>query len=150
MQNPGCLNHKRWLTTGNRILQLYVSDKEPSENLKTLVTFIICVYAPMWFCIKAQPSCKDGARHIHQMLVKSRYLSPELKKIVDPVIHRIVYFAHRENLLLSMMTDHRPHIREMGLRRVMKARAAGADPSGQIRRFKVPEKLTSTPWNTST
>jgi hypothetical protein len=141
MRNPGCLNHSRWLTTANRILRLYVSDKKPSKNLKTLVTFIIRVYAPMWFGIKAQPSCKDGARHVHQMLVKSRYLSPKLKKIVDPVIHRNAYFAHPENLLLAMMTDHRPHIRELGLRRVMKARAAGADPSGQIRRFKVPAKL---------
>src|SRR6218665_1818757 len=36
MRNPGCLNHSRWLTTANRILLLYVSDKKPSENLKTL------------------------------------------------------------------------------------------------------------------
>lgn len=95
MRNPGCLNHSRWLTTANRILLLYVSDKKPSENLKTLVTYIIRVYAPMWFAIKAHSSCKDGARHLHQMLVKSRYLSPKHKKIVDPVIHRNAYFAHR-------------------------------------------------------
>ena len=93
----------------------------------------------MWFAIKTQSSCKYGARHVHQMLVKSRYLSPEHKKIVDPVIHRNVYFTHLENLLLAMMTDHRPHIRELGLRRVMKARAA--DPGKQIRMFKVPAKL---------
>src|SRR6218665_164222 len=73
------------------------------------------------------------------MLVKSRYLSPKHKKIVDPVIHRNAYFAHPENLLLAIMTDHRPHIRELGLRRVIKARAA--NHSGQIRRFKVPAKL---------
>lgn len=73
------------------------------------------------------------------MLVKSRYLSAKHKKIVDPVIHRNAYFAHPENLFQAMMTDHRPHIRELGLRRVMKARAA--DTSGQIRRFKVPAKL---------
>ena len=42
-------------------------------------------------------------------------------------------------MLLAMMTDHRPHIRELGLRRVMEARAA--DPSGQIPRFKVLAKL---------
>src|SRR6218665_197188 len=73
-------------------------------------------------------SCKDGARHLHQMLVKSRYLSPKHKKIVDPVIHRNANFAHPENLLLAMMTDHRPHIRELG---------RAAHHSGQIRRFKV-------------
>ena len=44
MRNPGCLNHSRWLTTANRILRLYVSDMEPSQNLKTVVTFIIRVY----------------------------------------------------------------------------------------------------------
>src|SRR6218665_2053073 len=93
--NPGCLNHSRWLTTANIILLLYASDKKPSENLKTLVTYTIRVYAPMWFAIKAHSSCKDGARHLHQMLVKSRYLSPKHKKIVDPVIHRNAYFAHR-------------------------------------------------------
>jgi len=71
MRNPGCLNHLRWLTTANRILRLYVSDKKPSKNLKTLVTFIIRVYAPMWFAIKAQSSCKDGAMHIQQMIAKS-------------------------------------------------------------------------------
>src|SRR6218665_2060583 len=76
LRNPGCLNHSRWLTTANRILLLYVSDKKPSENRKTLVTYIIRVYAPMWFAIKAHSSCKDEARHLHQMLVKSRYLSP--------------------------------------------------------------------------
>jgi len=95
----------------------------------------------MWFGINAQPSCKDGARHVHQMLVKSRYLSPELKRKFNPFIHCNAYFAYPDNLLLAMMTDHRPHIRELGLRRVMKARAAGADPSGQIRRLKVPAKL---------
>jgi len=42
MRNPGCLNYSQWLTTANRILRLYVSDKKPSENLKILVTFIIC------------------------------------------------------------------------------------------------------------
>src|SRR6218665_1955955 len=66
-------------------------------------------------------SCKDGARHLHQMLVKSRYLNPKHKKIVDPVIHRNAYFAHPDNLLLAMMTDHRRAARH----------------SGQIRRFKV-------------
>jgi len=77
-------------------------------------------------------------RHIHQMLFKSRCLSPKHKKIVDPVIRCNVNFAHPENQLLAMMTDHRPHIRELGLR-VMKVRAANR--SGQIRKFKIPEKL---------
>jgi len=42
--------------------------------------------------------------------------------IVDPIIQRNSYFAHPKNLLLSMMTDDRPHIRELALLRILKAR----------------------------
>jgi len=75
-----------------------------------LVTFIIRIYALMWLAIKVQSSGKDGARHVHQMLVKSQYLSPKHKKIVDPVIQHNTYFAHPFNLLLAMTTDHILHI----------------------------------------
>ena len=79
IRNQGCLNHSRWLTTANRILRLYVSIKIPSEKLQALVMFIIRVYAPIWFTIKSHSSCKDGARHFHQQVAKSRYLSQEQK-----------------------------------------------------------------------
>ena len=59
IRNPGCLNHFRWLTTANRILKLYVSIKIPSEKLQALAMFIIRVYAPMWFAVKLNSSCKD-------------------------------------------------------------------------------------------
>lgn len=32
-RSPGKMNHARWLTTGNRILRLYVSTSKPSNNL---------------------------------------------------------------------------------------------------------------------
>ena len=35
--------------------------------------------------------------------------------------------------------NHRPHIQELGLRRVMKARVA--KPSGKIRKYKVPANI---------
>ena len=98
MRNPGCLNHSRWLTTANRILKLLVSIKIPSEKLQALVMFIIRVYAPMWFAIKSHSFCKDGARHFHQQVKRSRYLSQEQNNIIDPVLHRDSYFAHPENI----------------------------------------------------
>ena len=39
-----------------------------------------------------------------------------------------------------MTTDHRPHIREFGLQRIMKARAA--KPNIRTRRFKIPTNLS--------
>ena len=80
--NPGCLNHSRWLTSENRILRLYVSDKNPSEKLLALVMVIVRAYAPMWFAIKSHSLCKDGARHFHQMMPRSRLLSQEYNKLL--------------------------------------------------------------------
>src|SRR6218665_946550 len=60
-RDPGAMSHSRWIKTANRILHLYVSSKCPSNNLKTLATYVFRVYAPMWFHIKMNPSCKDGS-----------------------------------------------------------------------------------------
>ena len=56
------------------------------------------------------------------MIKNSWYQTDELKAIVDPVIQRNSYFAHPKKLLLSTMSDGRPHIRELTLRRILKAR----------------------------
>ncbi|GBN90165.1 hypothetical protein AVEN_89842-1 [Araneus ventricosus] len=48
-RQPGTLNSARWLTTANRILRLYISTSDPSNELITLVVFILRVYAPSWF-----------------------------------------------------------------------------------------------------
>ena len=73
------------------------------------------------------------------MITRSRYLSEQHKKIIDPVLRRNSYFAHPENVILAVITDHRSHIRELGLRRVMKARAA--QPNAKIRKFEIPANL---------
>jgi len=135
-RHPGALNHSRWLTTANRVLRLYVSSFEPSEQLKTLSTYIVRVYVPIWFCIKSKPSCKDGARHLWRTIHLSRYLSAELKRVIDPVLKRNGFFAHPENLLLAMITDERKHVRELGLRKILKARSQRI---AGIRQFTVPE-----------
>lgn len=51
---------------------------------------------------------------------------------------RNAFFAHPENLLLCMIVDERAHIRELGLRRIIKARAA-AFKKKLIRTFKPPK-----------
>jgi len=85
-RKPGPMRHSRWLTTANRILRLYISKQNPEKHLVTLVNYIVKVYAPIWFEIKSKPSCTDGSHHLFRMIHYSRYLSTELKRIVDPVI----------------------------------------------------------------
>ena len=110
--NPGAINHSRWLTTGNRILQLYIGSQKPSHELIILAKFVIRVYAPMWFSIKCNPSCKNGACYLFQTILRSRYLPQNIQSVLDIVIQQNGYFGHVENLLLSMITDERPRIRE--------------------------------------
>jgi hypothetical protein len=99
-----------------------------------LVTYVVKVYAPLWFAIKYNPSCKDGSKHLWNTIRASRYLPDELKGIIDPVLQRNGYFGHPENILLAMITDARKYIRELGMRRILKARST----SYGIRRFTIP------------
>lgn len=135
-KSPGKMSHARWLTRANRVMRLYVSTESPSSELTVLATYIVKAYAPTWFAIKTHPSCKDGARHLYQLISSTRYLSTELKAIVDPVIQRNGYFAHPENILLAMLTDSKQHIRELGARRILKARSNQDDTP---RLFQIPD-----------
>lgn len=58
----------------------------------------------------------------YKAIETSRYLSDELKNVVHPVKEENSFFAHPENLLLVIVFDKRKHIRELGLKRVLKAR----------------------------
>ena len=120
LRNPGAINHSTWLTTGNRILRLYIGTEQPSNELITLTNFAIQAYALMWFSIKCKPSCKNEARHLFQTILRSRYQPENLRRVIDSVIQRNGYFGHAENLLLSVITDERQSIRELGLRRILK------------------------------
>jgi hypothetical protein len=131
--------HSRWLTTANRLLRLYISTKNPSTNLKILTNYVMKVYAPSWFTIKMKPSCTQGTRHLFETVCLSRYLPEELKLVIDPVIQRNAYFGHPENILLAMLTDERKHIRELGLRRILKARARKKFPSRSNKKRKSTE-----------
>ena len=105
LQKPGPIVHSRWLTTANRLLRLYVATENPSETLRNLVTYVMKVCALVWFHIKTKSSCSEGSRHLWRMIKFSRYLTPELKAIVDPVIYRNGYLGHSENILIAMLTD---------------------------------------------
>lgn len=133
--NPGKTHLARWLTTANRILRLYVSENEPPSELMTIVNYIIRVYIPVWFSIKCKSSIFDGSIHFHELVTLSRYMEPKYRHIIDRVIKNNCYFGHPENVLLAMIHDDSPTIRELGLRRIMKARSTFSE---ELRRFSLP------------
>lgn len=137
-RDPGKLNHSRWLTTANRILRLYVSIEHPTHNLKVLAEYVMKVYASMWFKIKSQPWCQYGSVHFYNIVTKSRFLTEDFKKVIDLTLQRNAYYAHPENILLAMLADDRKHVRELGLKRILKLRQENEAPNN-IREFRTPK-----------
>lgn len=123
-QDPGPLAHSRWLTAANRILRLYVGTSKPSANLKTLVTFLLKVYVPSWFAIKKRHSCTDESRLLWEIIRDTRYLPKRYRDIIDPVIENNAYFAHPENMLLSMLADDSSEVRQMAVNKILNARSS--------------------------
>lgn len=80
------------------------------------------VYAPMWFHIKKHNKCTDGPKNLFRTIQSSRYMSPELLDVIDPVIQRNGFFGHPSNILLTMLIDERKYIRELAYRRINKYR----------------------------
>ena len=104
-RSPGKMSHARWLAKANRILQLYISTSNPSNELKLLVEYCVKIYASVWFRTKTNPTCKDGSKNFWKLFKYSRYLPAQLKLTLGPLIQRNAYFAHPEHLLLSMLCD---------------------------------------------
>ena len=94
---------------------------------------------PVWFNIKKSKLFTDGPKHVFLAMQTSRYLSDNLLQVVNPVIGCNAFFAHPENLLLAMIVDDREHVRELGYRRILKARQS-TSKGKTIRNF-VPPKI---------
>lgn len=94
------------------------------------------MYAPIWFHIKLKPSCVNGSKHFWRLIKFSHYLYEQHLKIIDPVIQRNGYYAHPENMLICMLSDERQQVRELGLRRLLKARLENMNG---VRKFVIPK-----------
>ncbi|GBM26351.1 hypothetical protein AVEN_239351-1 [Araneus ventricosus] len=136
-RQPGTLNLARWLTTANRILKLYLSTSNPSNEFITLVVFVLSFYALSRFRINVHHSIKHGARHLWHFISSSRYLPKKYRDIIEPVISSNAYFATPGNMLLVMLTDQRCLIRTLAAGRIIKAREIGPD-GNCVRRFVIP------------
>lgn len=100
---------------------MYVSTSEPSDTLVDLATFVMKLHVPLWFSVKSNCLAVDGAKNIHKTLVMFNKL-PEATQFIKPVIQRNTFFAHSENII-TMLQDDRDYIRELGWRRIKKARS---------------------------
>lgn len=137
-RHPGNIRHARWLTTRNHILRTYIGTKKPTKAFLMLATYIVKVYAPVWFAIKTKPHCIRSPAHLFKLVSLSRALDVKVRNIIDPIIQRNAFFAHPENLLLGMLADNRPKIRNLAVKRILDCRKSRLT-TGRVRKFFVPE-----------
>ena len=104
-RRPGKMGHARWLTTASNILRLYVSTRSPTKQLKALVNIIIKFYAKMWFQIRSHPRAIDGHKNMFMMIELLREFLKSDQILLQKKIQNNAYYAHSENLLLTMLTD---------------------------------------------
>lgn len=116
---PGPVGHSRWITRASRLLRVYIASENPSENLKVLARYIMKVYVPMYFNIKYRNSAVYGSALLGKFIKWTQYLPDNLRNIINPVIQNNCYFAHSENVLLTMLFDDRKNIRKLALQKIL-------------------------------
>ncbi|KAJ1518898.1 hypothetical protein ONE63_011494 [Megalurothrips usitatus] len=136
-RDPGNETHSRWLTTGNRIMRLYVGTSRPSATLKMMTRIVVQYYIPTWFDIKRRPRCTEGARHLFASVQRSRCFPRKYRGVIEQYVQNNAFYAHPENLLLSMVTDDRAEVRRLAISRILVARRLHEDDEG-VRNFSIP------------
>lgn len=131
----GPINHSRWITLASRICRLYVSCEKPNKNLYDFTQFIVTNYAPLWFSIKCKPKFRHGPEHILLAIKLYKLLPINIQNIIKPIMNKNTYFAHSENLLLSMLCNDDDLIRNAAVNRIQKVRS---DDNDSLRIFHSP------------
>ena len=119
----GPLNHSRWITFACRILRFYVSQFNPTKNLCLITEFAIKVYFRSWFDIKANTKFTDGSKNLYNMIVRINCLSVKKnQRYLLQCSEQQQFFAHGENIHVSMLGDSDEFARRKAVNIIMKLR----------------------------
>ena len=124
-----------------------MSTLRPAKSLVRLVSFIVKHYAPNWFWIKSHPACTSGAKNLFRQIELTAMLPKGDRDVVEPVMFRNAFFAHPENLIISLLADENKSIRTRAVDIILKCRSKDVPEHTSVRSFAIPthnfkEKLT--------
>ena len=137
-QTIGPLVSSRWNTGGNRVMCKYTRTRRPSKGLIGLTKAVLNLYLPGWFQFKCFPHIQEGARNYFFLLELSKDLVKEDMTIAQRVLQDNSFWAHSENLVISMLSDQREEVRRKGVLRILQARRE-FDPESHPRKFISPK-----------
>ena len=137
---PGAISNARWLTTASSILYLYTRTIKPTQKLIKLVSFILNVYAPVFFRIKQMPSLQMGAKHYFEAVVSARKcLSADEFKKLKKSFKTNSFMATSEYILLAGIFDDSPMIRRKSADLIIKARRLHRRDDS-VRKYELPKE----------
>ena len=144
----GGVSHARWLTTAIRINFLYMSMTSPSPEITRLATFVVTVYACLWFQCKRDWKVTQAGKIVFDAMKKIYALKKEHAVEyfkLKPVFERGFYWGHSEQLLLSCLGSENREVRARAVRRIIKARSDSRRGEGgretKVRIFEVPKPV---------
>ena len=138
-QTIGPLVKSRWITCGTRILCLYTRTRKPSKAMKRLVKVALSLYFPGWFKFRHHSHIQDGSKNFYYLVELTQDLPDAAdRETAQKVLQRNSFWAHPENLVVSMMGDKDKEVRREAVNWVKRAREE-YDPANHPRQFFTPQ-----------
>ena len=117
---PGTPCVSRWNTLWSRVLRVYISTAQPSNQLQRIANMVIKFFVPMWFQIKRHSYMTDDLHNTFVCLQLLKHLNNTEINIVKEVVQRNAFFAHPDQLLLTMCTDRDEAVRREAVSKIRK------------------------------
>ena len=141
----GLLSLYRWLTFGSRVLRLYISTPDPSDELQILANYAVQVYGHTWFEAKWDFNISQGPKHLfNEIQRQNKYCNRETLETVRRFTQINGYFANEENILLYMLASPDPELREKAIGHIIRIRETPQkklrkNAKKKIRKFVIPD-----------
>ena len=128
----------RWLTLAIRLMALYTRGTVAAEHsaaLKDLVTYIVQIYSPCWFLIKADSKFHNQPHYTHFILKNLKHQTDKIQKIVQKNLKGNSFSLLPENFLYSLVRTKDKNIRNQGINKILTIRKS---TSAKVRNIKIP------------
>ena len=141
----GLLSLYRWLTFASRVIRLYISTQDPSEELIILVKYAVQVYAHTWFEAKWNFNISQGSKHLFDEIQRqNNFCDSNTLSIVRNYTQINGFFAHEENVLLYMLASSDMELREQAIGHIIRIRnippkKIRKNARKKVRKFVVPK-----------
>ena len=127
----GPVSHARWLTLAVRINFLYMSMPVSSPAVTRMATFVITVYAKLWFKAKFTWRATEASAILFEAMKLAHKLPADERSVVCPVLERGFFWGHPEQLLLGCLGSPDEDVRARAVARIIALHQCPA-PKGKV------------------